>query len=489
MSIYEIDPADKGTINEAWQTLMRNVGVRRSDFQLASAINNVANILGPSGVPLETSAAMTLYVATTGLDTNDGSVNRPLLTIQAAINKVPKTIKHPVTINVGAGTFDGAYIEGFTSTYANSLTIKGALAQAVLPTGPSIGTITSSTEGDWQIPTAGTVTVTGAGWTVDSMKGKIFEITGGGGYHGVSNLNYMVITSNTVDTITFVSQAFSLDGTTTYRILDWSTTIQANLTAPYSGWTSYKCCFAVRESTNVLNINDVQCVAAESSKTIGLIFVSNIQFASNRTRYHNIKVPVLSLYNSGAYAYNNVVVTNSGASTSFLNFRDTAHHAFTYAFFEYKGYLADSFLYSSIQIGASQINITVSGGPTLYGALSITYSIINISGVSPFLRSSVSTLVGSRTCSYTFDSCAVFNTPLLVQMNNKLCMCTMSTISGTGNTTLFDVKNGAEVYIKADCTMDGGILLDGVAKTLAEMRAGTPKYLTNATTGTRVWGD
>jgi hypothetical protein len=31
--------------------------------------------------------------------------------------------------------------------------------------------------------------------------------------------------------------------------------------------------------------------------------------------------------------------------------------------------------------------------------------------------------------------------------------------------------------------------LDGVAKTLAEMRAGTPKYLTNATTGTRVWGD
>jgi hypothetical protein len=66
-----------------------------------------------------------------------------------------------------------------------------------------------------------------------------------------------------------------------------------------------------------------------------------------------------------------------------------------------------------------------------------------------------------------------------------------ATASGTGNTTAVYAANGANVFIKSTSTITGTteISLDGVAHTLAEMRAQTPKYLTNATTGTRVWGD
>lgn len=84
-----------------------------------------------------TTAAMTLYVdAVNGNDSNSGTAagaGNALATINAAINKVPKIIRHNVTINVAAGTYSGdmivsGFIGGDTSVGSGSsvtLTIIG----------------------------------------------------------------------------------------------------------------------------------------------------------------------------------------------------------------------------------------------------------------------------------------------------------------------------------------------------------------------------
>jgi len=63
---------------------------------------------------LETTAALTLYVDTAGSDSNacTASGASACLTVQGALGKIPKRIKHPVTINIASGTFDGFRIEG-----------------------------------------------------------------------------------------------------------------------------------------------------------------------------------------------------------------------------------------------------------------------------------------------------------------------------------------------------------------------------------------
>jgi hypothetical protein len=66
---------------------------------------------------IATTSDVILYVRPDGNDANDGSANdaaRALLTIQAAINKVPQIINHNVIINVAAGTYaEDILISGF----------------------------------------------------------------------------------------------------------------------------------------------------------------------------------------------------------------------------------------------------------------------------------------------------------------------------------------------------------------------------------------
>jgi len=42
MAIHTFEPEDQGTINEAWQKLMQLVGVRRSDFEIATTVNDAS---------------------------------------------------------------------------------------------------------------------------------------------------------------------------------------------------------------------------------------------------------------------------------------------------------------------------------------------------------------------------------------------------------------------------------------------------------------
>ncbi len=84
-------------------------GTKTSDWNTAHA--------DASGNPLVVRTVLTAdtnyYVSATGSDSNDGSIGSPWATIQHAVNFLPANIDFAgftVTINIGAGTFDGPFI-------------------------------------------------------------------------------------------------------------------------------------------------------------------------------------------------------------------------------------------------------------------------------------------------------------------------------------------------------------------------------------------
>ena len=159
-----------------------------------------------------TTAPITLYVAAAGSDLNDGlTAGKALLTIQAAINKLPNIINHAVVINVGAGTFDGFSLDGRVATSGKvtaSLTITGAAFINYTPVGGGTGSGTSN---------SGTTRVLGdstQAWATNSLRGKIVYV----------NSTYFIIRKNDATTFELVGYSTSLNGVA-YQIMNWSTTL------------------------------------------------------------------------------------------------------------------------------------------------------------------------------------------------------------------------------------------------------------------------
>lgn len=159
-----------------------------------------------ASVVTETTGNFTLYVKTTGSDSNDClSSGSPCLTIQEAVDRIPKLVKHGVGIQVGAGSFVGFYLSGFTVEYGGKLTISGEMDLATVTTGTNTGTGTGGS-------TASLID-SGQSWTTDDLIGRVVEVNGAIG---------PIIYSNTATTINFAGDGATATGLP-YRILDWAT--------------------------------------------------------------------------------------------------------------------------------------------------------------------------------------------------------------------------------------------------------------------------
>lgn len=151
---------------------------------------------GGSGV---LTSDITYYVATTGSDLNDGlTALTPLLTITAALAKIPTNIAADATISIAAGTYSEYigdlrnFIPNVTTNKA-SLLFEGAFADFTPVSGLASGTFDASFGAQ---PIANTAVVTGAGWTIDDLKGKYVEVTS-----GVNTGFRFPIASNTATTL------------------------------------------------------------------------------------------------------------------------------------------------------------------------------------------------------------------------------------------------------------------------------------------------
>ncbi len=161
--------------------------------------------------------ALTFYVDPTGNDANQctSTGTAACLTIQGAVNKVPKLLQDLITINVAAGSYAGFIVSGFTMNPAVQKTggifINGTLATVTPATGPGTGTATAGTAGT--NTTYGTLTDSTQTWTVNDLRGKWVTITGGTGSGQIK-----VITSNTATAITIAGTWTAPTGTSTYAI-------------------------------------------------------------------------------------------------------------------------------------------------------------------------------------------------------------------------------------------------------------------------------
>src|SRR5574342_155060 len=162
----------------------------------------------------QTTGTLDLFVESTGSDINHRlSASTPCLTIQAAINKVPKYIKHPVTVTVGTGNFTGARISRFifdaesdkTGAY---LLVQGTMSLSTLASGVNTGTIASATAGTASSTTYATFTVSVAGWTINDLAGRFVRLDTGTGAGQTR-----VIVSNTA-TVATIAGAWSTTGST-----------------------------------------------------------------------------------------------------------------------------------------------------------------------------------------------------------------------------------------------------------------------------------
>jgi hypothetical protein len=195
-----------------------------------------AALPAPKILGLESQGNITLAVSTTGNDTDPTRPARivqgdwsakPFATIQAAIDALPllgrtsgqyRAPDFLTTINVGAGTFPGFSLAG--AQY--DIKIQGTRNLATLATGPSTGTATSGG--------LRSLTLTGAGWTVNDLRGRYVNVTAGAGAGQI-----LPVMKNTTDTITFAGNpAPALESSSVFSIEDVASIVNTVPTGRYA---------------------------------------------------------------------------------------------------------------------------------------------------------------------------------------------------------------------------------------------------------------
>jgi hypothetical protein len=184
----------------------------------------------------QTYAAATYFVDPTGSDSNacTASGTSACATLQGVVNKLPRNIRHTITINVAAGTYTGlTAITGFnigptaeqSVTGAASVTLgmpipsisisgTGAWTNATLGTGSVTGSLTAVPVAPTVTPIAfGTLTDSTQSWTPGALKGMFFNPTSGTALN-----NRTLIVDNTATTISTMQPITGLASGDTYSI-------------------------------------------------------------------------------------------------------------------------------------------------------------------------------------------------------------------------------------------------------------------------------
>lgn len=456
-----------------------------------------------------TQSALNLYVETTGNDANFCTdVTTPCLTIQGAVDKIPKLVRHPVTITTGLGTFSaGAVISGFTFDKAATGTdryiwVRGALIDASPTTGPTTGTATSGTAGTADTLTWGTLTLTAAGWTVNDLRGKLIEITGGTGSGQIRP-----VSSNTADTITVPGTWTAPSATSTFAIRGWGTLISGVVSAPGtpSNPASAASAFYITDMAKAVT-GSVVVDKFKFTHTTGRTLVVNSEISTvfQYCDFHSTSAanlinafgaPSVALqYNYGLvpagarlvqtqstsmgslYLDRNVVdalttgvvaeVSSANATFYFNDFKNTSS-----ALIRLMGST------SNISIATNKLDCNSAGG---IGVDSLTAS-SSAYPLKPATR-------GNGNIRFTTND--ISNCATAINLKGDIhAYFEAGVVSGTGNTTAVSVADQASADIEADTTLTGAteLLIEGTAYTLANLRALSPKRIADLSTGAMVF--
>lgn len=225
----------------AQSVVTRGNGLKRQDYQ--------------------TYGTVTLYVDPTGSDANPctASGTAACATINGALAKLPRFLRSNVVVNLAAGTYTGATVEGFSMSNGVSLTLQGAAFKTWTPaSGSATGTLTGYSAGTY--PGYPAVTDSTQSWPALwsagdylGVRGHFFTITGGTGA-GQTRL----IAQSTVTAMNLVA-AFTTAPTagSTYAIQEPSSII-SDTAAPLT----------IGTVTGIVNLNDLKVTSANDVSLI-----------------------------------------------------------------------------------------------------------------------------------------------------------------------------------------------------------------------------
>ncbi len=247
-------------------------------------------------------ADITLYVNVDGgsdlFDCTDAGA--PCITIQGALNKLPKSLKYRETVNIAPGSYTCFIVSGFSQDQSDQqstggLLLNGTMVTSTISTGSTSGLATGGTIGFQEV--FGTLVKSGESWTTNDLRGRYINILSG------TNVGQIgLISSNSNDTITIEGAwSFAPDNTTSFIIQDPGTL----LTTPIK----------TIPTALISPVNVTSCLSILSNSFInGGINISNMTVATNTT---GVPVNILS---GSAPSFSNFKITNTTGTTRFQHF-------------------------------------------------------------------------------------------------------------------------------------------------------------------------
>ena len=470
----------------------------------------------PSQAPLGyTVAALTLYVDPLGNDSNAGTAPgaSACLTIRGALAKVPKRIRHAVTINVAAGTYDGFNVQGFTielpeeNSRAVYLDIVGTMQAATLATGTSSGTATAGTAGSGT--TYGTLTDSGQAWTVNDLVGKYVETT-------VSGLTRAFpIASNTATVITIVGTWSSPAGLA-YTIKSHASTVNTmvpTVEIPAAKFSAIPPAGTVISHGLISAQNNRVAPNTSALTDTARLFVRNFIIDGSALASPSGFAAISTLFvadNNQVGVYNCTVNSTTGATPNISASGSlTVSRCYVTCLAAKRGIqvtgsdsLSPSILVSNTLFTGGAIGILFSVPMRLSSIGSCMFTGQTSAGIQQSAMSQLTTVTGlvmvgggGSTVGILIDSTAGavfgrsassgsisgFGTGIKVDNPN---VAHLGTWTGTGNTTGLSLSLGAAVRVGSGTTLTGTteVSIDGVSSTLAAMRAASPKLVVNTYT-------
>lgn len=486
------------------------IGFAASPAANPSSTGAVAlNGTGPF-LELFTTADITLYVDPLGSDSNPGTSPgaSACLTIQGALNKIPKRIRHLVTINVAAGNYAGFEVAGFIieqTPTANQVGINlvGTRENATgLASGTATGTLTSVTPGSSSTAAFTVWTDSGQNWASDALKGKFIEILSGTGIGTI-----MPITGNTATSVTVPLTVGIAAAGATYAIRDCTSAI----TTPISTGVGPPTAGASVSATTLVGVNingvtcpySVTCVRMEffkmalsgvATSSVGMVVqgcngalqIANWQFIQPTLLTH------IQLNGPGAlFGVSQVVFDAVGASATYIS-------SVGGSFVGSTGALATlnlaNLLMKPASVGVSAVNLAWANSliETASGLdmPAIGKAIINgLRFVTPTLTTSaIRAKVTLNNYGGAYLACpggrAIFvqNKTTAVDLEGTHYCDFWGSVLGDTNTNAFVLAKGARVRISSTTAIaaTNEVTLDGTVSTFATMRAANPKVLSSA---------
>jgi len=457
---------------------------------------------GLSVLPAATTQDMDLYVDPVhGNDGYAGTFASPLRSVQAALDAIPKLIRHQVTIHLAAGDYysdpatpQGYYtgvatvvVEGFGFDRLRQLAGLAYLRVQGHTTALFAGKHVSSYTAPASPDPRATVHVTGTPFTAHALKGKFIRFTSGGS--GLADVvpgqplpNTFPITDNTNNSITFVLAVglyVTPDNTSVFDIIENDSLIHDG---PQSNDGSYN------------NAYGAMLIRTDSLS-------SSFESPAYPVIIESVHFPVDGANVKGGNALFSHISTNNDLATYYSSVYSWAAGAFAVTYNSYLGgynsvYAADG---GALDINGCYVS-SVQGGQTIY---------LNTGGLLWGLQDTIIENTDSESTSHGikiqygspgFPSGRLNNVQMLVtggdcvNVEGPGCMVNLFSggIAGSGGGGWgISSRDGAQVRVSIQCTVTGtkgDLTVDGTtAVTYATLAGMTPASLTNAHEFSRIF--